>query len=90
MAYPLFDNYTIIDRKSKGGRYYYKYGSIYDPEQEILLAPTLDFITEVDNSISVDNDFQCINAVDVNGDGVVSITDATNIQLVLAGLMPIE
>ena len=46
---------------------------MYEPGQTVLVAPWLHSLSNVDNSITAGSGFQCIEAVDINGDGVDEI-----------------
>ena len=69
---PSFLNYGPIDRKLQWFTYRYKYGSIYSADQDILIAPNLTYLSEV-FTVKTESEFQCINPVDIDGDGVDEI-----------------
>lgn len=77
MILPDFSTYDIVASKKSGAlwwkEYHYQYGSKYAADQVVLVAPKLSYISDVNNSITVGEGFQCINAVDVDGDGVDEI-----------------
>ena len=77
MILPAFSTYDIVATKKSGAlwwkEYHYQYGSKYAADQVVLVAPKLTYISDVNNSITVGEGFQCINAVDVDGDGVDEI-----------------
>lgn len=77
MILPAFSTYDIVATKKSGAlwwkEYHYQYGSKYAADQVVLVAPKLSYISDVNNSITVGEGFQCINAVDVDGDGVDEI-----------------
>lgn len=47
---------------------YYEFGSLYDPEQKILVAPRLNYFSDV-QTITAEAGFQCIEAADIDADG---------------------
>lgn len=77
MILPSFSNYDVTAIKKTGiwpfRKEHYQYGSKYAAEQVVLVAPRLSYISDVDNSITVESGFQCINAADIDGDGVEEI-----------------
>lgn len=74
MILPSFDIYNVVKKKLGGlFNYYYQYGSKYAADQVVLVAPRLSYTSKVDNSITVGEGFQCIDAVDIDGDGVDEI-----------------
>lgn len=77
MIFPAFQNYGIIATQTKGiwpfKKEYHKFGSKYAASQEVLIAPRLSYMSNVDNGITVGEGFQCIDAVDIDGDGVDEI-----------------
>ena len=77
MILPAFSTYDIVATKKSGAlwwkEYHYQYGSKYAADQVVLVAPKLNYVSDVNNSITVGEGFQCINAVDVDGDGVDEI-----------------
>ena len=74
LIYPNFSEYAVTrHKKPLFGHNYYEFGSLYDKDQKILFAPSLSDINDVDNSITVGEGFQTIEAVDVNGDGIDEI-----------------
>lgn len=73
----MYSTYDITKRKErKLGNWvvnvWYEFGSTYQPDQVILIAPGLSFFSEVLH-ITTEAGFQTITAVDVNGDGVDEI-----------------
>ena len=77
MILPDLSNYDIIATKTSGSLWWeekhYLFGSTYAPDQTVLVAPRLTYCGNVDNSITVGEGFQCINPVDIDGDGVDEI-----------------
>lgn len=69
--------YDIIDTKTTGfwpfDKTHYQYGSTYDADQAVFVASKLINVTDVDDSITVGEGFQCINAADIDGDGIDEI-----------------
>lgn len=76
ITYPGFSTYALTATLKKWVPfrydYYYQYGSSYSPDQNILIAPRLDFMTDM-ITIKAESGFQAIQSVDVNGDGVDEI-----------------
>lgn len=77
MILPAFSTYDIVATKTTGIWPFKKehnlFGSRYAAEQVVLVAPRLSYLSDVDNSITVGSGFQCINAADIDGDGVDEI-----------------
>ncbi|MGM9740699.1 MAG: FG-GAP-like repeat-containing protein [Candidatus Cryptobacteroides sp.] len=74
MILPKFNNYGILVTKTNWlGKKTYKFGSKYAADQVVLVAPRLSYLSNVDNSITVGDGFQCIDAADIDGDGVDEI-----------------
>ena len=75
MILPQFKNYAavLIKKNWLGKPIAYKFGSLYDENQSVLVAPRLNHISDVDNGITAGSGFQCINAADIDGDGVDEI-----------------
>jgi len=78
VTYPNFSTYALTATKKVWNvikfkyDYFYQFGSSYSPDQDILIAPRLDYLTEM-TTIKAESGFQAINNVDVNGDGVDEI-----------------
>jgi len=76
VTYPEFSTYGLTAELKKWVpfhyNHYYQYGSLYSPDQDFLIAPRLDFISDM-ITIKAETGFQSINNVDVNGDGVDEI-----------------
>ena len=77
MILPSFSNYDVTAIKKTGiwpfKKEHYQYGSKYAEDQVVLVAPKLNYLSDVDNSITVESGFQCINAADIDGDGTEEI-----------------
>ncbi len=77
MILPAFSNYDVTATKKTGiwpfKKEHKQYGSRYAADQVVLVAPRLSYLSDVDNSITVGSGFQCINAADIDGDGVDEI-----------------
>ena len=73
MILPKFSNYGIVATKRVLFNEYHQYGSMYASDQVVLVAPRLSYLSEVDNSITAGPGFQCIEAADIDGDGVDEI-----------------
>lgn len=75
-TYPNFSTYALTATKKVWVpfhyNYYYQYGSLYSPDQDFLIAPRLDYLTDM-KTIKAESGFQAINNVDVDGDGVDEI-----------------
>ncbi len=74
IVYPDFEIYDTVAVKnySSSGLKEFQYGSSYAPDQVLLVAPSLDYYSAVD-SITAETGFQCLEAADVDGDGVDEI-----------------
>ena len=71
IIYPQFQNYAVTaSKKPFLGSRKYKFGSLYSPDQVILFAPSLSDFSTVNQSITAEEGFQTIEAVDVDGDGL--------------------
>ena len=70
--YPVFHIYDIVAAKATGifgQKKHYKFGSTYSPDQVLLVAPKPSYISDVDNTILAESEFQVMQPVDVDGDG---------------------
>lgn len=76
VTYPGFSTYGLTGTLKKWVpfhyNYYYQFGSLYSPDQNFLIAPRLDYVTNM-ITIKAEDGFQAINCVDVNGDGTDEI-----------------
>lgn len=66
VVYPQFSIYDLLAQGS-GGRI--QYGSKYSPDQELLIAPSLTFFSNV-QKIKAESGFQLLAAVDTDGDNI--------------------
>lgn len=69
VCYPGFHTYDVIATRKKGKVHIPIYGSKFSPDQDILVAPELSFMSDI-LTIKAEEGFQTIDAVDVDGDGV--------------------
>ena len=77
ISLPEFSTYDITKTYEKKlfGKIiasYNEYGSLYSEEQKILVAPRLNYFSDV-QSITAEAGFQCIEAVDMDADGTDEI-----------------
>ena len=82
IAYPNFDNYDKIGEVKKWfwGKPHDVYGSKFSPEQNIIVAPMITYVSGT-YSFKAEEGFQCAEAVDTDADGVDEI-----VQVNFAGI----
>lgn len=73
IAFPNFSTYNVIGYKKKGLKKQQPlYGSTYSADQKILIVPVLEGFSDV-QSITAEDGFQYIEAVDTDADGTDEI-----------------
>lgn len=69
IIYPKASTYGVVSTKYSGGEKGHQYGSLYAPDQKILVTPSLSSYPGVIKLLA-GKGFQELRAVDVDGDGV--------------------
>jgi len=77
VSLPEYDTYTKIDSSYYLLKKYYKYGSAYYPNQQIL-CNLFDYPSATQTIILAGGGFQTIEALDVDGDGVDELVKVNN------------
>ena len=72
IAYPNFPIYTAVGYKWNWFNKYFQFGSGFNPDQKIIVAPMLTSYSSV-QSFEAGEGFQCVEAVDTDADGVDEI-----------------
>lgn len=69
IIYPEFNTYDMVASLQKPfGKVYYKFGSKYSPDQNLLITSELDYLSQIE-TIKAEDGFQLLAAADTDGDG---------------------
>lgn len=74
---PNYPNYGVIGERTVLGKKYKKYGSLYSSNTKIQINSRSSYGYDC-NFIEVGDGFQCVEILDVNGDGVDEIVKVNN------------